>query len=84
MTTIVIQRDGFSYFLKILPGEYLYEANQRLLKIMSHQPQTEYQWEQLIHLSELWFYHQRTQCRYSDNLESLIKLFDMGGHRSPR
>uniref|UniRef100_A0A6C0BJB8 XRN2-binding (XTBD) domain-containing protein n=1 Tax=viral metagenome TaxID=1070528 RepID=A0A6C0BJB8_9ZZZZ len=75
MTYVIIHSQSRSYILEVLPNEHLDEAHERLWKIISHCPQTEFEYERLINLSKMWFFKHRYHCSYSQNNEKLISLF---------
>jgi hypothetical protein len=72
---ILINCDSRSYILESLPGELIHETYDRLWKIINHQPDDDYSYEQLVRISKLWYYKKKLNCRYSSNIEKLINLF---------
>jgi hypothetical protein len=72
---ILIKSESRSYLLESLPGELIHETYERLWKIIRHKPSDDYSYEQIIRVSQLWYYKKKLNCRYSPNIEKLIKLF---------
>ena len=72
---IIINHQSRSYLLESLDGELAHETYNRLWKIIQHKPQTDYLYEQLIKISQLWYYKKKYGCQYSKTIEELIKLF---------
>ncbi len=72
---ILINNLSRSYILESLPGELINETYERLWKIINHNPETDYLYEKLIKISKLWYYKKKLGCKYSSNLEKLIKMF---------
>lgn len=75
MTQVLITSKGRSYLLETIAGEHLDEAYQRLWRIIKHNPSNQRIFEQLVHVSYLWYYKSRYNCTYSDNNERLISMF---------
>ena len=72
---IIINYCARSYLLEPVDGELPYETHNRLWRIIQHQPTNDYIYEQLIKISQLWYYKKKFGCRYSNSIENLIKLF---------
>ena len=72
---IIINRESRSYILESLPGELIHETHNRLWKIINHEPNDDYSYEQMIRISKLWYYKKKFNCRYSQAIEKLIELF---------
>ena len=72
---VIINYNSHSYILEPLPGELINETYQRLWKIIQHQPDSDYLYEQLVKISTCWYYKKKLSCQYSQKIEQLIKLF---------
>ena len=72
---IIINHRSHSYILESLDGELPHETYNRLWKIIQHHPTNDYLYEQISRISQLWYYKKKFNCRYSEKIEALIKLF---------
>lgn len=72
---IYITHKGKTYQIDQIDGELRQEAFNRLWKIIQKSPQNDYQLEQLIRLSEMWYYRTKMGCRYAPELEKQIIIF---------
>lgn len=74
-SSVIITTQGVSYQLDVIPGEHLDEAYHRLWKICQHHPTTDYDYEQLVELSKIWYHKNRFGCTYSAEVETRLKNF---------
>jgi len=72
---ILINHNSRSYLLESLPDELIHETYNRLWKIINHNPNNDFSYEQLVRISKLWYYKRKLNCQYSSNSEKLIALF---------
>jgi hypothetical protein len=73
--SIILSEHSKSYLLDIINGEHIEEAYERLWKIIQHHPIDQYQYEQLIIISKMWYYKRHLNCSYSEHNEKLISYF---------
>ena len=77
MKSIVINYRSKSYVLEIIKGEHIEETYTRLWKIIQQEPNDDYMFEKLVDISKMWYYKNRLNCQYSENIEKLINLFNL-------